>query len=868
MVVIRGKKAKGLFCCIAILVCSKFGWAQCPTWLENPSPGPTGGQPVVSIVWDPDGPGPLVERLVIAGNSTVGIGTAYPSRITMWDGSRWTAMSPNLDTVVRGLTVWNGELYAAGRFLVGTVMRECVTRWDGEQWADPISVPTTGGTVSVLGTMGDSLIAGGTFTSIGGVAANRIAAFDGTQWQPLASGVNGEVLALTEFEGALVAAGRFTTAGGQSARRIARWNGVAWSPLGSGFDDLTVFALTVHQGELFAGGSFTTSGGVAVDRVAQWDGAVWSRVGAGFTQTVFALRTYRGELHAGGALEQTTLPKGLARWDGATWRDTGPVSGFFQTIAEYDGKLWCGGSCTGVGDVGGTNLLIWDGTRWSGLGGGVDAQVRKMVVHDGAVVAVGDFSVAGDTVGRRVASWDGRRWEGLAGSIDGEVTSVASYGGNIVIGGSFLNINGVAASRVAIWDGANWRPLGSGVDGGVTLLHEYAGDLYVGGSFALAGGNPAQNLARWNGSTWAAVPAVGGQASAQFLHAAVFQGRLYLAGNFELTLPGQSPPRATRIVAWDGASFTPLTFGVSGGISGLEVEGSRLVVTGGFESAGSLPIARSAAWDGSAWSAFGPATNLSFGALGRMHGQLAAALTSTTSQVTPTSALARWDGSAWVPDPPEFVTVTGGSSEVLCMLDFHDEAMLGGAFGSIGGRRSGFFGRESHSGVPRIIREPAQTLLACASASDVEVGLSPGYPSLEIQWSLAEVIGGPWQDLTDGPLIVGGVAVGTVSGTGDPSLRMQVDRGNFMVQIRCRVTTGCGSVTSEEVEVRAACLGPCDPDVNQDGNVDQDDVAYLITVVAGGENPTGVDPDFNGDGSADQDDVVALITSVAGGPCP
>jgi hypothetical protein len=61
---------------------------------------------------------------------------------------------------------------------------------------------------------------------------------------------------------------------------------------------------------------------------------------------------------------------------------------------------------------------------------------------------------------------------------------------------------------------------------------------------------------------------------------------------------------------------------------------------------------------------------------------------------------------------------------------------------------------------------------------------------------------------------------------------------------------------------------PCDPDVNQDGNVDQDDVSYLINVVGGGDNPTGIDPDFNQDGNVDQDDIAALINTVGGGGCP
>ena len=61
---------------------------------------------------------------------------------------------------------------------------------------------------------------------------------------------------------------------------------------------------------------------------------------------------------------------------------------------------------------------------------------------------------------------------------------------------------------------------------------------------------------------------------------------------------------------------------------------------------------------------------------------------------------------------------------------------------------------------------------------------------------------------------------------------------------------------------------PCNADVNQDGNSDQGDIDYLINVVAGGENPTGIDPDFNHDGNVDQGDIDALLNVVAGGACP
>lgn len=60
----------------------------------------------------------------------------------------------------------------------------------------------------------------------------------------------------------------------------------------------------------------------------------------------------------------------------------------------------------------------------------------------------------------------------------------------------------------------------------------------------------------------------------------------------------------------------------------------------------------------------------------------------------------------------------------------------------------------------------------------------------------------------------------------------------------------------------------CDPDYNQDGNVDQDDVAYLVHIIAGGANPTRRNPDYSKDGNVDQQDIEWLINTIGGGSCP
>ncbi|MFZ2874352.1 MAG: choice-of-anchor X domain-containing protein [Phycisphaerales bacterium] len=84
--------------------------------------------------------------------------------------------------------------------------------------------------------------------------------------------------------------------------------------------------------------------------------------------------------------------------------------------------------------------------------------------------------------------------------------------------------------------------------------------------------------------------------------------------------------------------------------------------------------------------------------------------------------------------------------------------------------------------------------------------------------------------------------------------------------------SGASATGAYKISMTGVCFdgGPvsCDPDYNQDGNVDQDDLAYLVNVLGGGENPTNRDPDFNGDGNADQDDYAALLNVIAGGNCP
>ncbi len=241
-------------------------------------------------------------------------------------------------------------LYVGGSFITaGDMLMNRIARWDGASWS-ALGVGLGGGTfpsVRALCVFDDgsrsALYAAGEITSAGGQPVNAIARWDGAAWSAVGQGLIGGgtpwVNALCVFDDgsgpALYAGGRFTSAGGVAASRIARWDGASWSALGTGMSGpptsqfaevraLGVFDDGTGPG-LYAGGVFAVAGGQAANSIARWDGASWSALGQGLGKVwasgPHALATFDGgsgpALYAGG--EFKVSPGGdsyLAKWAG------------------------------------------------------------------------------------------------------------------------------------------------------------------------------------------------------------------------------------------------------------------------------------------------------------------------------------------------------------------------------------------------------------------------------------------------------------------------------------------------------------------------------------------------------------------------
>jgi len=176
---------------------------------------------------------------------------------------------------------------------------------------------------------GGHLIATCEFTEIGGVAAKKIASYEGTEWSPLGCGLeDGSIFDMICYKEELNVTGRFEEIGCISASNIARWDGESWHDVDgviSGGDNPFGDALEVYEGELYVGGRFSTVGGVAVSNIAKWDGSTWSALGTFEYGSVRSLKVYKNELYAGGFFESVNGAKaiGIASFNGSNWSSLG-----------------------------------------------------------------------------------------------------------------------------------------------------------------------------------------------------------------------------------------------------------------------------------------------------------------------------------------------------------------------------------------------------------------------------------------------------------------------------------------------------------------------------------------------------------------
>jgi hypothetical protein len=374
--------------------------SSCQRIWQSMDGGPTSrGVAIVRSVatWDPNPSDNVVPWLVAGGQFTSRGGSSLDS-LARWDGSAWSGLGLSGGNLIMAISSWDpdGPGHQMPQLVIGGVIAaqggiamRGIARFDGTTWL-PFdqgfsgSSPGATGITTAFATWDPDgagpaiaqLVAGGVFVNAGSVTVNNIARWGGTHWEPIGSGFDGSVSALTTWDSdgdgpdfpRLVAGGNFLNAGGVTVNRIAVWDLTTWRSLDGGAD-ATVTELVSWDPDadgpltpqLVAGGSFVHIGGIPVQRIARWDGNEWASFPSVWTSTVESLATWDHDgnqatgdalaVAGNGSLAQLT-------WGATTWSSpggvfTGPGFGFVFALCESQDvfgnpSLVAGGSFTEV----------------------------------------------------------------------------------------------------------------------------------------------------------------------------------------------------------------------------------------------------------------------------------------------------------------------------------------------------------------------------------------------------------------------------------------------------------------------------------------------------------------------------------------
>ena len=549
----------------------------------NVGPNTGGGAPVSAVTGALLRPFPAVRGYVravvpdgvggwyIAGYfwSVGGIPHHHIARI-LADGSV-SPWDPQLDNPIETLAVKGDTVYAGGYFTTfAGESRKRLAAFNRTSGALTAWNPSADSWVNVVAVNDTTVYVGGCFQTVGEQARSFIAAVGAgtgapTPWN---AGANDEVWAIAPNGQTVYVGGYFTSVGGQTRDHVAEldamtgavtaWNPGATGPVSELDPRVCVNAFAPKGDTVFVGGEFTAIGGQARRSLA----AVDATTGAALPWTPSLTGDWPGP-HVSAL---------ILRGDGLF------VGGWFK-------------NASGLRRYNVVELSVQTAapTDWAS---GANSQVVTLALSGEALYVGGTFTSVSEFKRRvNIAALDlttGRVKDWIPNPDGLNVYALAVSGDRVYAGGDFTSVGGQPRSGIAALDtmtGAamDWNPT---ADNAVEAIVVHGGTVYVGGGFGNIGGQARKFLAALDTTTGAATPWAP-EANDYVLCLAAGGRELYAGGFF--TWIGNH--RRYYLAALDTATGAATEWdpGADSFVDALAIGGDLVYAGGGFTTIGGQP---------------------------------------------------------------------------------------------------------------------------------------------------------------------------------------------------------------------------------------------------------------------------------------
>ncbi len=380
-----------------------------------------------------------------------------------------------ISQTVMALANIEGTLYVGGNFTTaGGLGAKNIAKNDSGAWS-AFSGTGIDGPARAIAVSGSDVYVGGSFTSAGPITANRIAKWNGVTntWSALGVGINGSgtdnsfISAIAVAGGKVYAGGSFPRIGGVTASNIAVWNGTTWAPLGTGITggNSRVSVIIVRGEDVYVAGDFANAGGVAANRIAKWNGTSWSGLNSAILPTAVTSMAFMGDdLYVGTGTTTAANPAYFSKYDGTNWTALGADLGDrgVSSIAVIGSDIYVGGGFITVNGVTVNKIVKWNGSSWSALGNGLPPASSmingpNLAVAGNQLIASGDFTSATGGPGDRIARWNGTTWTTMSTGLNADANALLAAGGDIFAGGPFTTAGCNQSPYFARWRETVWN---------------------------------------------------------------------------------------------------------------------------------------------------------------------------------------------------------------------------------------------------------------------------------------------------------------------------------------------------------------------------------------------------------------------------